>query len=525
MHVWLQDSGVDMEGSGLSIGSAGPFKGLGVFCAKELQPGKAVLTVPRSTMLTFQSVTESPLGQAAAADPVLQSMPMFPLALFLLTEVAACNATGLHADEAVAAIEVAGRARVPEGWEASGFTHVLDRRDGCATVEVQGAAAPVCVQVSNLTQGSAWRPFLALLPWTASNVLFWNWHRFHQLAQGGGAGALQLQYSLKFLRNVVKMYSALYSRHVLEARSKPTLPGLNSETFTWAGFKWALSMVMSRQNMVPCTHGPGQELALVPGWDLLNYEDSPSGSIPTAFEATEDGQHRLVYRTPRAFAAGEELCMYYGPRPNRELLHFCGFVADGQSHDVPLVEVPAATDPLAKIRKLLLKNVGMHSTTSVVDGESEVYVVPLWAPVAEFGRGVLSLQLASWSRVTHATKPLLQCLLKAGKGLQAYPPLSEIAPPAQAGEAAAAEAAGVAGLCAALAGWAAADTSAFLLPPQGSEAGPAPVESKPKKCWSDFQDTAAEMVAAFLADQKSVVAAAAASLQPAGAPSSASAQE
>ena len=43
--------------------------------------------------------------------------------------------------------------------------------------------------------------------------------------------------------------------------------------FTWEAYKWATSMVMTRQNRVPVPGKPEESaLSLVPYWDMINHE-------------------------------------------------------------------------------------------------------------------------------------------------------------------------------------------------------------------------------------------------------------
>jgi hypothetical protein len=240
-----------------------------------------------------------------------------------------------------------------------------------------------------LSEGSFWRPYLAVLPWTFSNVLYWRASHFQQLLRAGPPAAHLLSTSLRFLRNVVKHYSVLYHTH-----AAPLLPSSKScgpppsataplvpSVLTWAGVRWSLAAVMSRQNSLPVGPGGAAALCLVPGWDFINHEEGGSRVITTGYDtgwcpppptipagvgadagAGVDvgvgagvgvGTGALVHEALRDFAPGEEVCMYYGHRPNDQLLLYAGFSVTGNgtwSRKIPASLPVSSSDPLHSIR-------------------------------------------------------------------------------------------------------------------------------------------------------------------------------
>lgn len=126
------------------------------------------------------------------------------------------------------------------------------------------------------------------------------------------------------------------------------------DDYSWELFRWAISVVMSRQNIVPCGHvdedsGSNStetetELALVPLWDLMNHaflsagDDNSTGPSASAGTGSPAASHiaqtqthynsltnTIDYRTPIAVLPGTEISMFYGPRANTELLIYSGF--------------------------------------------------------------------------------------------------------------------------------------------------------------------------------------------------------
>lgn len=120
---------------------------------------------------------------------------------------------------------------------------------------------------------------------------------------------------------------------------------------SWWRFRWALSVVMTRQNMIPDESACSQSVALVPGWDLINH--CADGPMTTGFDVTKDA---LQYTANKTFAAGEEITMCYGHRSNEELLLYSGFCLPHNAYDTCTVHVqlPIAEMIDWKVRAMLL---------------------------------------------------------------------------------------------------------------------------------------------------------------------------
>jgi len=132
-------------------------------------------------------------------------------------------------------------------------------------------------------------------------------------------------------------------------------------------FVWALAIVMSRDNPVYAAASSSSsggsrvqapKLGLVPGFDMFNHD--PTATAMT----TEQNPASFAYevRAHRDFAAGEEVTIFYGPRPDVQLLVYCGFVAlppgvNANTKPVIAFTVGGSDDALAKARQALLKDV------------------------------------------------------------------------------------------------------------------------------------------------------------------------
>eukprot|EP01117_Protostelium_nocturnum_P009258 TRINITY_DN3313_c0_g1_i4.p1 TRINITY_DN3313_c0_g1~~TRINITY_DN3313_c0_g1_i4.p1 ORF type:complete len:424 (+),score=156.75 TRINITY_DN3313_c0_g1_i4:339-1610(+) len=205
---------------------------------------------------------------------------------------------------------------------------------------------------------SFWEPYIRILPKTFSIPLHWNLDQLSNLQ-----GSTQKE-ALKLIKNTVKQYTYLYT--VLKRKSLE-VEGFSLNKFTFEKFLWAISVVMTRQNSIPGDNGEFQ-LALIPLWDMSNHDE---GKITTFFE--EKGANCSAMRS---FKKGEQIRIFYGPRPNSQLLNYSGFVFKENLHDsVKLLIILSKEDPLYSEKfKLfnadlleveLLKSEGLNSVLPV----------------------------------------------------------------------------------------------------------------------------------------------------------------
>jgi len=465
-HTWMLHCGVDLEAQGLSISVCEGEKGLGVVTTKAIEAGQRVLTVPRKAMMTGDDVAKSPLGPIIESMPMLQQMPMFSMALYLIGQVHAANTAGGGSVGAAASAAQAAElqsATPAAAGEPFPCSRVLQSSGSAVTMQLRGGARPVAADVTQLKAGSKWRPYLAMLPRTLTCVLYWSVADLQALVGARSSGALLAFSALRFVRSAVKHYTVLHSALITglpSAQKQASAAGLTAASFTWSSYRWALSVVMSRQNMVPSALDEGRNtLAFVPGWDLLNHEDTAAGKITTSYAGGSGSKRRAVIQSGsllleavRAFRAGEEVTMFYGRRPNRELMQFSGFSLDCSKWDAPLIELPApgATDPLAKVRRLILGNLGLKVSPAVaaVGADTGAIVMPLVdvpPPPHSHSHGdscgsgcghshaaaedsdppapTISTCVWSYARVMVCDKAQLGELLALGRGLTEVPPL------------------------------------------------------------------------------------------------------
>jgi hypothetical protein len=171
---------------------------------------------------------------------------------------------------------------------------------------------------------SYWWPYLALLPREFTTPLHFD------------CSALAMLQSTTVFPEIAKLYQSIGRQFM---HIKQLLTGSPADTaFTWPRFLWAVSVVMTRQNQIVASSMTDAEpiLALIPLWDLCNHRD---GEITTFYDpARQESQSYAMADT----AAGSELCISYGSRPNSDLLLHSGFVDPDNSSDYIKLSVPLA---------------------------------------------------------------------------------------------------------------------------------------------------------------------------------------
>lgn len=124
---------------------------------------------------------------------------------------------------------------------------------------------------------------------------------------------------------------------------------------------------MTRQNQIPSPSG--DILALIPLWDMINHCE---GEYTTHYNMETDC---LEFFSMGTTHKDEQVYMFYGPRPNAELLVHSGFVYENNRRDKLEVSLNfERMDPLLKIRKIVLDNQKIKLVDSAGDGVSDTLV-------------------------------------------------------------------------------------------------------------------------------------------------------
>lgn len=148
------------------------------------------------------------------------------------------------------------------------------------------------------------------------------------------------------MRALVRRYARVYAS--LRSLNIPSLPAAQ---FSWSRYIWAVSVVMTRQNELPTNP---RALALVPVWDLCNH--SPGKHTTSVALNPETGNVSVECSAMRKFDVNDEVTIFYGMRPNSELLLFSGFVQPNNEFDTYAIPLPLRrSDPLHPLKRRVLE--------------------------------------------------------------------------------------------------------------------------------------------------------------------------
>jgi len=173
---------------------------------------------------------------------------------------------------------------------------------------------------------SFWEPYVNALPSSYNTVLYFTEEELLQLR-----GSPSFEEALKQCKYVARQYAYFYEKF------KGTML---KDYFTYEEYRWAVSTVMTRQNLIPSKYpdengGASQTRfvnALVPLWDLANHSAEPS-TLSTDFD---DQAEEVICMANKTFAVEEEFTIFYGERGNRDLLHNGFAIADNQHDTLPI---------------------------------------------------------------------------------------------------------------------------------------------------------------------------------------------
>merc|ERR1719384_2082863 len=189
---------------------------------------------------------------------------------------------------------------------------------------------------------SIWEPYINTLPHSYTTVLYYSCQQFEQLK-----GSPALEDALKQYKFVARQYAYFYR---LFANT------LLKDYLTYDEYRWAVSTVMTRQNLVPGRETSSAINSLIPFWDLANHDH---GQLSTDYDPEADA---TVCLAQRDFSQGEQFTIFYGVRANCDLLIHNGFVfPDNQANCLTIRLGVAKTDTLATARLALLERLGVTS--------------------------------------------------------------------------------------------------------------------------------------------------------------------
>lgn len=211
---------------------------------------------------------------------------------------------------------------------------------------------PLCLALHLLSEklnrgpASQWSPYINILPAKFDIPLYWQLSHFRALRDSISGSTYRL--SLGLVLNTALQYCHVFN--ILHASTaKKQRPAFPLERFTWKNFIWATSSVLTRQNEIPAEPSVSpktNELVLIPLWDMSNHDVGEMTSFYN-FETQS-----LQCSALRDFQVGEQVFMFYGPRPNSQLLLYSGFVLPDNPHDSLAISLdPACLETLFTTEK------------------------------------------------------------------------------------------------------------------------------------------------------------------------------
>lgn len=216
--------------------------------------------------------------------------------------------------------------------------------DGMSNVRLAFA-----LMIEKINPKSKFKPYLDILPEKFRTVLYFTPAEMKEL-QGTNA----LLSALKQVKFIVMMYSFLYKYLMTAIEDSQDLHDIK-ESFTYEFFIWAVSCVMTRQNLLPQLGKNEQESVLIPLWDLANHNN---GLVNTQFN---DETNCIESFALANFTPGDEVTMAYGNRTNEDFLVHNGFVfAENSNKSYPLRLALSKSDEHFETRSKILKRLGME---------------------------------------------------------------------------------------------------------------------------------------------------------------------
>lgn len=308
---WCSDQGVPMDQ--IEVKKVSADGECGLFALQPFTRNDEVLRVPRKMFLSRETVPNNPsLKNFLIKDPLISQMPNLELTILLLSEY------------------------------------------------LKG-------------ESSFWWPYLSTLPRSYSTVLYLSHEELLQLS-----GSPLLEEVVKIKRSVARQYAYLAMKveraaqvrttkrgdrgnHKKNTITTITTNGISSflSPLTYELFRWAVSTVMTRQNLVPSEADPTKTntLALIPLWDMCNHRQ---GNFCTDFDPSSA---TLVFYSMADLQAGDEIFNYYGDRTNGDFFLNNGFVYADHKEDAVRIKLGFSSgDILYPLKDALANNINLLTT-------------------------------------------------------------------------------------------------------------------------------------------------------------------
>ncbi|XP_022097966.1 histone-lysine N-methyltransferase setd3-like isoform X2 [Acanthaster planci] len=200
------------------------------------------------------------------------------------------------------------------------------------------------------SENSNWKAYINTLPNSYQVPLYFTPEELQQLQ-----GSPTYTEALKQRKNIARQFAYFYKlfQTQVDAAKLPL-----KESFTYDGYRWAVSAVMSRHNQIPSGDGSRLVTVLIPLWDMCNHTN---GVITTSFNLQRDSCDGLALHD---IAVGEQVCIFYGLRSNSHLLLYSGFVYPESECDSVSIQLGISkNDRLYAMKSQLLAMMGSADST------------------------------------------------------------------------------------------------------------------------------------------------------------------
>ncbi|KAG5677058.1 hypothetical protein PVAND_006842 [Polypedilum vanderplanki] len=221
----------------------------------------------------------------------------------------------------------------------------------CPLFENMSVRLAIALMVEKMNIKSKFKPYFDVLPEKFRTVLYFTPKEMKEL-QGTSA----FSPAIKQVKFIATQYSFLHN--YLMASSEDNEPVLKElrDNFTYEFYRWAVSCVMTRQNLIP-RENDEKESVLVPAWDMANHANGP---INTQYN---DEAKQIESFCLKDFDVNEQVTIAYGSRSNIDFLIHNGFVFKENSNRFLTIPIHLnKTDELHDDRVKLLKKIGLNES-------------------------------------------------------------------------------------------------------------------------------------------------------------------
>ncbi|XP_036215371.2 actin-histidine N-methyltransferase [Bactrocera oleae] len=219
-----------------------------------------------------------------------------------------------------------------------------------------------------LKPDSFWKPYIDLLPEKYNTVLYFTTKEMEMLR-----GSNALTAALRQCKAIARQYAFLYNCTVKAPRADKfnSIGQTFKEQFNYDLYRWAVSTVMTRENLVPRSRparsgvdDASQEsetiAALIPFWDMANHRQ---GHVTSFFNIETQ---EMESSAQSSFKAGEQIFIHYGNRSNADLMIHNGFINPTNPKDYVCIKLGlGSTDPLLEKRVQLLLMMQISKNTDL----------------------------------------------------------------------------------------------------------------------------------------------------------------